>query len=340
MARVGYFLSSEEHGPRELVEQARMAQDAGFQALWISDHYHPWNDAQGQSSFVWGTIGALSEAVSLPITTAVTCPTVRVHPAVIAQAAATAAVQTGGRFTLGVGSGEALNEHITGAHWPPAAVRQAMLEEAVGVMRELWAGEVVSHHGEHYTVEDARIYTLPDEPPRVFVSGSGPKAARLAGRIGDGYMSVFPDRGLVEAFRASGGGDKPAQAGCKVCWSRDGTQALKHAYELWANDLLPGELAQTLPQPAHFEQASQLVTADQAAGHFVCGADPDEHVAQLNEYFDAGYDEVYVNQIGPEQRGFFEFYEQQVLPQITAPSETAQTDTAPADTAPADTAAA
>ena len=168
--RIGYFLSSEEYTPQELVEQAVLAERAGFEALWISDHFHPWNDEQGQSPFVWGVIGALSQVTRLPVTTAVTAPTVRLHPAIVAQAAATAAVQLDGRFTLGVGTGEALNEHVLGDHWPTEDVRLDMLEEAVEVMRELWQGEFTYHHGRHYTVENARIYTLPAEPPKVFVS--------------------------------------------------------------------------------------------------------------------------------------------------------------------------
>ena len=319
MARVGYFLSSEEFSPNELVEQAKMAQDAGFHGLWISDHFHPWSDAQGQSSFVWGTIGALSQAVDLPITTAVTCPTVRLHPAIIAQAAATAAVQTGGRFTLGVGSGEALNEHILGNRWPPSTgVRLEMLEEAVEVIRKLWTGKNISHHGRHYTVEGARIYTMPEEPPRIYVSGFGPRACRLAGRIGDGYISTKPDAALVEAFRDGGGAGKPTQAGYKVSWSRDRETAVKNAYRVWGVELVPGELAQVLPQPAHFEQVTSLLSEEAAAEEFVCGDDPDEHLRMLASYIDAGYDEVFISQIGPDQRGFFDFYARHVLPMVDA----------------------
>ena len=178
--RIGYFLACEEFGPRELADQARRAEDAGFHAQWISDHYHPWNDEQGHSGFVWSLIGALAEATSLPVTTAVTCPTVRIHPAVIAQAAATSGVLHQGRFQLGVGSGEALNEHILGDRWPEADVRLEMLEEAVEVIRLLWEGGDKSHHGRHYTVENARAYDLPDEPVPILVSGFGPKAIGLA----------------------------------------------------------------------------------------------------------------------------------------------------------------
>src|SRR5215212_4414241 len=202
--RIGYFLSCEEFNPRDLIDQARRAEQAGFHALWISDHYHPWNDQQGHSAFVWSVIGAISEAAEFPETTGVTCPTVRIHPAIIAQAAATSAVMTGGRFKLGVGSGEALNEHILGNRWPEADVRLEMLEEAVEVIRLLWQGGQQSHHGRHYTVENARIYDLPDEPPKILVSGFGPKAVRLAARIGDGFATTSPDE-LIELYRSEGG---------------------------------------------------------------------------------------------------------------------------------------
>src|SRR3954451_13215537 len=191
--KIGYFLSCEENDPRALVKQAKQAQEAGFHALWISDHYHPWNDEQGHSAFVWSVIGALSQATTLPVTTGVTCPTLRIHPAIIAQAAATSAVLHGGRFNLGVGSGEALNEHILGDRWPEADVRLEMLEEAVEVIRTLWQGGQQSPHGRHYTVETARVYALPDEPPPILVSGFGPKAIKLAARIGDGFCTTSPE---------------------------------------------------------------------------------------------------------------------------------------------------
>ncbi|HZN19364.1 MAG TPA: TIGR03557 family F420-dependent LLM class oxidoreductase [Micromonosporaceae bacterium] len=233
--RMGYFLSCEEYSPAELVEQARLAEEAGFQALWVSDHYHPWVDAQGESPFVWSVIGALSQACRLPVTTAVTCPTIRIHPAVVAQAAATSAVMLEGRFVLGVGSGEALNEHVLGGRWPGADERLEMLEEAVDVMRQLWAGDFVSHRGRHYTVEQARVYTRPESPPPVYVSGFGPKAIDLAARIGDGYINTQPDADMVRQFREGGGADKPAAAGFKACYAPTEEEAVRIAYQLWPN---------------------------------------------------------------------------------------------------------
>lgn len=253
--KIGYFLSSEEWGPKGLVAQAVKAKDAGFEGLWISDHYHPWNDEQGHSPFVWTTIGAIAQAAPrMPVTTAVTCPIVRIHPAVIAQAAATASVMLEGNFSLGVGSGEALNEHILGDRWPEADERLEMLEEAVEVIRKLWDGGVRDHRGRHYRVEHARIYDLPETPPKIIVSGFGPKAVELAARIGDGYCTVGPDADSVERFRSASTSGALVQGGLKVCWSDDEAGARRTVHRLWANEGLPGELAQVLPTPEHFEQ--------------------------------------------------------------------------------------
>jgi G6PDH family F420-dependent oxidoreductase len=314
--RVGYFLSSEEYTPAEMIEQAKGAERAGFSALWISDHYHPWVDAQGQSPFVWSTIGALSQVCSLPVTTAVTCPTVRIHPAVVAQAAATSAVLLNGRFRLGVGTGEALNEHIFGDAWPEAEVRLEMLEEAMEIMRGLWTGKNYSHRGKHYTVENARIYTLPETPPEILVSGFGPKATDLAGRIGDGYVSTMPDGDLVSRFRAAGGGDKVCQAGFKAAYADTEAEGARLAYETWPNAGVPGELSQVLPSPKHFEQASQLVTEDMVKQAFVCGKDPEQHLQMIDTFARAGFDEVYVANTGPHWQGLFDLYAQHVLPKI------------------------
>lgn len=318
MTTYGYFLSSEEFAPRDLLDQARMAEDAGFTALAISDHFHPWNDEQGQGSFAWSMIGALSQVTSLPITTLVTCPTVRIHPAINAQAAATAAVLTDGRFRFGLGSGEALNEHVLGDAWPAADQRLEMLEEAVDVIRELFAGKRVTHRGTHYTVENARLYTLPDQPVPLYISGFGPKAAEVAGRIGDGFVTMQPDASLVESFHKAGGQGKPVIGGLKVCWDTDRQRAVKTVHRLWPNEQLPGELAQILPTPEHFQQASTLVTEEMIADAVACGDRADDHVGAVSAYTDAGFDEVYVNQIGPDQRQFFDFYRTEILPVLAA----------------------
>jgi G6PDH family F420-dependent oxidoreductase len=313
--RLGYFLSCEEYSPAELVQQAVAAERAGFEALWISDHFHPWNDEQGQSPFVWGIIGALSQACSLPVTTAVTCPTVRIHPAVIAQAAATAAVQLEGKFTLGVGTGEALNEHVLGDVWPSADVRLEMLEEAVDLIRELWEGAPVTRTGKHYRTDTARIYTRPAEPPPIYVSAFGPKALEVAARIGDGYIGTQDDADLVGSFKEKSGG-KPAMGGVKVAWADTHDEGVDHAHRLWANSGLPGELSQVLPSPQHFEQASQLVTRESTADSVVAGNEIEEHVQQLRDYAEAGYDEVYVANMGPHHLAMIEAYGREVLPKL------------------------
>ncbi|QGK70689.1 TIGR03557 family F420-dependent LLM class oxidoreductase [Allosaccharopolyspora coralli] len=313
MVRIGYFLATEEFGPDELVRQARRAEQAGFQALWISDHFHPWLDEQGNSPFVWSVIGALSQATSLPIATAVTCPMIRIHPAIVAQAAATAGVQTGGKFVLGLGTGEALNEHVLGDRWPAPPVRQEMLEEAIDVIRTLHRGGYVHHHGTQYTVENARLYTLPEEPVPIYVSAFGPKAARLAGRIGEGLCLPKPDADLVSAFQEAGGKGRTVQAGMKVCWA-DSEQAGVEQARTWANETLPGPLAVNLPTPKDFRQAVGLVGDDAVRESFACGPDVERHVREVQTFDEAGVDELYVQQIGPEQEKFFEAWQQNVLP--------------------------
>jgi G6PDH family F420-dependent oxidoreductase len=316
MTTFGYFLSCEEHGPRELVRQAKAAERAGFEALWISDHFHPWLDEQGQSPFVWSVIGALAEATSLPITTAVTCPLVRMHPVIVAQATATSAALTGGRFRLGVGTGEALNEHVIESRWPPAAQRLEMLEEAVGLMRELFTGKLVSHRGRHYQVDTARLYTLPDEPAPIYMSGFGDKSIELAGRIADGYISTGPSAESVEKFRKAGGAGKPTLGGLKACYAADEASARRTVHRLWPTQGIQGEASQILPLPRHFEQLAQSVTEEEAVGGTPCGPDPETHARALRAYVDAGFEEVYVSQIGTEQDAFFDFYQREVLPRV------------------------
>ena len=317
MTVFGYFVSTEEHPPLALVDQAVRAEQAGFSALWVSDHYHPWNGAQGQAPFVWSVLGAIAARTStIRCTTAVTAPIVRIHPAVVAQAAATTAAMFEGRFSLGVGTGEALNEHILGDAWPTLDVRLEMLEEAVEVMRALWTGELVRHRGRHYTVDTARLYTLPDAPPPVLLSGFGPKATELAARIGDGYVNVDPSAELLQLYREKGG-TGPAHGGVKVCWSQDEAAARRHVHRLWAHQAVPGEANQVLPSPIHFEQISQVVTEDMAVESVgAVGNRVEDFVDAVREYVDAGYDEVYVSQIGPEQDGFFDFWERELRPAL------------------------
>lgn len=313
MTELGIFFSCEERSAPEIVDAAVKAEAAGFQTAWISDHFHPWNDEQGNSPFVWSVLGAVAHATSMRWMTAVTCPTVRMHPGIVAQAAATTQTLMPGRFRLGVGSGEALNEQIFGDRWPAADVRLEMLEEAVAVIRQLWEGGAQHHHGKHYTLERARIYSLPDELPPILVSGFGPKAIDLAARIGDGFVNVGPDADALQQYRDAGGPGRTTTA-IKVCWGEDRAACLSTVHRLWPNDALDGELAQILPSPHHFEQASALVTEEHLDGTVPCGPDPQEHIDAIQEHIDAGYDEVYISQIGPDHDGFLDFYAREVLP--------------------------
>jgi G6PDH family F420-dependent oxidoreductase len=314
--QIGYHLSCEEHPPNRLVEWGRRAEEAGFDFITISDHYHPWTHAQGQSPFVWSVLGALAQATErVEIGTAVTCPIMRIHPAVIAQAAATTACMMPGRFFLGVGTGEALNEHILGDRWPSSGVRREMLEEAVAVIRLLWEGGSQSHFGRHYTVEQAAIFTLPDDLPPIVVSGFGPHATRLAARIGDGYMNTAPDADAAALFRDEGGRG-PCYGKLDVCLADSEAEARRIALRTWPTSAIQGEVMQILPLPAHFEQATARVTEEQVAESIVCDQDIQVHVDRLREYAAAGYDRVVVQQAGDDQWRLLDAYRHEVLPEL------------------------
>ena len=314
---LGYTLSSEEHGPKELVRNARAAEEAGFAFATISDHFHPWTDKQGQSAFVWSVIGGIAQATErIQLGTGVTCPTIRIHPAIVAQAAATSAVMMNGRFFLGVGTGEELNEHVTGARWPGPEARLEMLEEAIEVMRRLWQGGYQSHRGPHYTVERARIFTLPDEPVPIAVAASQPKAARLAGRLGAALIAVAPDEELVQEFENAGGKGKPRYGQLHVCYADSEELGRKTAHELWPNAAMGGALGQELSTTSHYEAVAELVREEDVAESVVCGPDPERHLDQIRAFEQAGFDHVFVHQIGPDQGGFLRFYAERILPEI------------------------
>jgi len=316
MAEIGYALSSEEHPPNDLVRYAQRAEQTGFTFAAISDHYHPWVDAQGQSPFVWSVIGGIAATTSsLNLGTGVTCPTFRIHPAIIAQAAATASAMMPGRFFLGVGSGENLNEHILGDHWPPAPVRQDMLAEAVALIRQLWEGGYQSFDGQFFTVEDARIYTLPAELPAIVMAAAGPSAAELAGQVADGIWSVAPKSELLDTYRQAGGRG-PRYGQVKLCWAPTEDDARKTVAEWWPNAGIGGELTQELPLPRHFQQAAALVRPEDLAEKIPMGPDPERCVEQVQAFVDAGFTHVYLHQIGPDQEGFFDFFRRELAPRL------------------------
>lgn len=317
MAKIGYALSSEEHPPLDLVRFGRMAEESGFSFLMVSDHFHPWLDSQGHSPFVWSVIGGLSQVTQrVRIGTGVTCPTIRTHPAIIAHAAATAACMLPGRFLLGLGTGENLNEHITGEHWPPIDTRQEMLKEATEIIRLLMGGKEENYWGDFYTVENARVYTHPAEPPPIYIAASGPGSAQLAGEIGDGLISTAPKKGLVESYEDAGGKKGATIGQVTVCWARDEAQARKTAHEIWRYTALPGTLSADLPTPDHFEAASRLVTEEMVAEQIIAGPDKKKHLDGIQEMIDAGFEEVYIHQVGYNQEEFFDFYGKNILPEF------------------------
>jgi G6PDH family F420-dependent oxidoreductase len=290
----------------------------GFEFALISDHFHPWVSAQGHSPFVWSVIGGISQVTDhLRLGTGVTCPTIRIHPAIIAQAAATAASMMAGRFFLGVGTGENLNEHILGDRWPPYPVRLEMLEEAIELIRMLWEGDTTSFYGDYYLVEDARIFTLPDTPPSIMVAASGPTSAEAAGRFGDGFISVAPKAEIVQKFQEAGDEEKPRYGQVTVCWAESEDEARDVVSRIWPNNGLTGQMSQELRTVVHMEQAVKMLSEEQRSENIVCGPDPQAHLDRIQAFIDAGYDHIYIHQIGPDQEGFFRFYKQEILPELS-----------------------
>jgi coenzyme F420-dependent glucose-6-phosphate dehydrogenase len=314
---LGYAFSSEEHGPLDLVRHARAAEEAGFSFGLISDHYHPWIPRQGHSPFVWSVIGGIAQATErFRLGTGVTCPLIRTHPAVIAQAAATSAAMMPGRFFLGVGTGENLNEHILGDRWPSADERVEMLEEAIEVIRLLWQGGTQTHRGRYYTVDHARVYTLPEEPPPIYVAAGAQRVAGLAGRLGDGLIAVSPDEEVVRTFEENGGGGKPKVGMVHVCFAETEEEGRRTAFEMWPTSGLKGPLNQELPLPEHFAAAAEGVTEEDVAEAVPHGPDPGPVLEEIRAYADAGFTHAYVHQIGPDQQGFLDFARRELLPQV------------------------
>lgn len=317
MTRYGLTLSSEEHAPGHLVELAMAAEGAGFDFVSISDHFHPWIGEQGHSPFVWSVLGAIAHATEeIEVGVGVSCPIIRIHPAITAQAVATTSLLFGDRFTWGVGTGENLNEHIHGDRWPPAEVRLEMLEEAIEVMRRLWEGDSVTHKGRHYTVEDARIFDVPDPIPPVLVSAFATGSARLAARAGDGLWITGVKTDVIDEYRDAGG-NGPVWTQLTLCWDDDRDSALDRAHRLWPNTALPGQLAQDLRTVEHMEQATELVTPEDIEGSSIpLGPDPDPILQSIADAKEAGIEFIYLHQIGDPLDGFIEFWERELRPQL------------------------
>lgn len=317
--QLGCWLSSEEHPPRDLVRLAVEAEQVGFGDAMISDHFHPWTPTQGQSGFVWATLGAIAHATSsLRVATGVTAPIVRMHPALVAHAAATVASMMPGRFALGLGSGERLNEQVTGERWPRPGERRRMLSEAIDVIRDLFTGEEVNRSGTWFRVEHARLYTRPDTPPPIYVAAGGRRSTKLAGQKGDGLIATQPDPLLVDRFDHAGGRGKPRIGQLHVCWAETEAAAVETARRWWPNSALPGSAKSELARPEDFEALAGLVSEGGVREQVVCGPDPEAHVAAIARFAGAGFTLLHIHQVGPDQQGFLRFYEREILPQLPA----------------------
>jgi G6PDH family F420-dependent oxidoreductase len=316
MTHFGYKLMSEEHGPTDLVRNAVRAEEVGFDFAAISDHYHPWLESQGHSPFAWTVLGAIAARTqTLELVTAVTCPTIRYHPAIIAQASATLAILSGGRFTLGLGSGELLNEHVVGAEWPPPRVRQEMLAEAIDIIQELWVGEMSSYEGEYFEIDRARLWDVPERPPAIAVAAGSPRSARVAGEHETGLFATEPKARLIDAWREAGG-QGPRYAEVALSWHDDEKRAIELAHERFRFGALGWKVMPDLPNPANFAAATRFVRPVDVAKMIPCGPDPERHVAAVKKYVDAGFDHVILVGIGPDQDGFFDFWERELAPRL------------------------
>ncbi|HEX4786825.1 MAG TPA: LLM class F420-dependent oxidoreductase [Actinospica sp.] len=318
MVQIGYTMMCEQSGPRALVDDLVRAEQVGFDFSVASDHYSPWLDEQGHSPYVWSVLGAAAQATErIPLMTYVTCPTRRYHPAVIAQKAATVQLLSGGRFRLGLGSGEALNEHVVGGGWPAAAVRQDMLAEAVEIISSLFTGGYVNYRGKHFEVESARLWDLPERRVPIGMAVSGPRSCRLAGEKADLAIAVEPEASLLEAFDSAGGAGKPRVGQIPVCFDRDRDAAVAraHAQFRWFGG--GWKVNSELPGPAAFADANQFVRPEDVAESIPCGDDVEKFVEAVREYADAGFTEVALVQVGGEQqRPFLDWAEKELLPAL------------------------
>lgn len=316
--RLGWWLSSEEHSARSLVEHAVLAESIGVETAMISDHLQPWIAAQGHAGHVWTTIGAIANATErLEIGTGVTAMIHRSHPINVAHAAATAAVLSADRFFLGVGTGERINEQVFGARWPRPGERRQMLTEAIDVIRELWGGEAVHHHGDRWRVEHLTIWERPATFPPIYVAASGKRSARLAGTSGDGMIAVAPEAQLVDVYRGAGGSGR-CVAQLHVSIADDDDSALETAWTWWPNGgLAPGVLPE-LARPEHFEAIAATTMRDAMRQTVVCATDAGPIVAAIDRYVGAGFDTVYIQQIGPDQQRLADLMRTELLPHYRA----------------------
>jgi G6PDH family F420-dependent oxidoreductase len=319
MARFGYTMMTEQSPPDELVRDVQMAEEAGFDFSVTSDHYQPWLDEQGHSGYAWSILGAAAQATeSIELMTYVTCPTIRYHPAVVAQKAATMQILSNNRFRLGLGAGENLNEHVVGKGWPAVGIRHEMLSEAVDIISELFGGDgSVNYRGRHFDVEQVRLWDVPDKRVPIGIAVSGPDSCRLAGQKGDLMIAVEPERELGEMFDAAGGEGKPRVGQVALAYDEDRDAAVQRAHEQFRWFGLGWKVNADLPNPESFDSATQFVTPEQVSESLGCGPDVEEHVEKIRPFVDAGFTEVALVQIGADQQSpFVSWAERELLPAL------------------------
>jgi G6PDH family F420-dependent oxidoreductase len=322
--RYGYKLSAEGFGPKDLIQQAVRAEQAGFDFVEISDHYHPWLDEQGHSPFAWTVLGAIAARTErIGLATGVTCPSVRYHPAIIAQAAATLAIVSDNRFTLGVGAGERLNEHVIGQGFPAVRERQERLREALEIINLLWQGGYQSYQGKYLQLEDARVFDLPDRLPVIAAAAGGKDAATLAGTHATGLFATEARDDLVQAYAAAGG-TGPKYAEVPMAWATTEEAAIEEALRTTRWAVTGWKVMSELPNPANFDAASKTVTADDIRGQFTVGPDPEPYVEAVQKYADAGFDHIVLQNAGPDPDGFIDFFAKELKDKLKTNAATSK----------------
>ena len=319
MAQFGYTMMTEQSSPDQLVRDVRSAEEAGFDFSVTSDHYQPWLSSQGHSGYAWSILGAAAQATErIPLMTYVTCPTFRYHPAVVAQKAATMQILSGGRFRLGLGAGENLNEHVVGQRWPAVGERHEMFSEAVDIISGLFDGEeTFNYRGRYFDVESAKLWDLPEERVPIGIAVSGQDSCRLAGQKADIMIATEPRPELGEMFDAAGGEGKPRVGQIAVAYDADREAAVRRAHEQFRWFGLGWRVNTDLPGPPSFEAATQFVTPEQVGEQLPCGPDVEEHVEKIKPFLDAGFDEVALVPIGADQQDrFMAWAEEELLPAL------------------------
>lgn len=315
--QIGYTLSSEEHLPNNLVKYAGLAEKAGFDFLSISDHFHPWLDSQGQSPFVWNVLGGISQVTSkVKVMTGVTCPILRYNPVIIAQAAATTQVMMDGRFMLGVGTGENLNEHVVGMGWPEIDIRREMLDESIELMRQLWQGGMQTFYGHYFEAIDAQIYTLPEKEIPIIYAAAGKNSASSAGKLGDALVTAGINNEAIDSFKSSGGEGKDIYGQMDVCWAKTEDEAKDIVTKTWPLSAFPDPANSEYRLPLYFQNLADALPEDKKVGRAVLGQNVEGVLESIKNYTDAGVTHVYIHNIGPYQEEFINWFEKEVRPKL------------------------